>query len=197
MCLTRVDKLFILQVLLERLDHLDSVFDVVGRVLEDNFTDLLPLVRTLTNKRAVRAEQMLEEELVKVVLRAVVVLVDPVDEHLGEQHCVGEGAVYGAEAAEEDQQEGEESGAFGGGVVEGVEEEAVLFDVVFKLFDEVEGEPIAHLVDLVEERVDHVVLDLEFVELGAVFGVLGHELGDFVVKYVSDRFLAATAQLVV
>lgn len=71
-------------------------------MLVDNFADLLPLVRALSNQRAVRAEKVLKEELVEFMSRAVVILVNPTNEHFSEQHGVGEGAVDGAQAAKED-----------------------------------------------------------------------------------------------
>ena len=166
-------------------------------MLEDNFADLLALVGTLTDERAVGAEEVLEEEFVEFVLRAVIIFVDPVDQHLGEQHGVGEGAVDGAETAEENEEEREEGGALSSRVVEGIEEEAVLLDVVLEFFDEVESKPVAHLVDLVEEGIHHVVLDLQFVEFGTVFGVLGHELSDLVMEHIGYGLLAPASQLVV
>jgi len=197
MCLACVYEFFVLEVLLQGLYHLDAVFDVVSGVLEDNFADLLALVGTLADERAVGAEEVLEEEFVEFVLRAVIIFVDPVDQHLGEQHGVGEGTVDGAETAEENEEEREEGRALSSRVVEGIKEEAVLFDVVLEFFDEVESKPVAHLVDLVEEGIHHVVLDLQFVELRTVFRILGHELSDLVMEHIGYGLLAPAAQLVV
>jgi hypothetical protein len=82
-------------------------------------------------------------------------------------------------------------------VVKGVEEEAVLLHIMLQLFNKVEGEPVAHLVDLIEEGVDHIILDLELIKLCTIFRILGHELRDLVMQHISDRLLPSAAQLIV
>jgi hypothetical protein len=87
--LAGVYQFFIFQVSLQTLDYFDFkffVFRLVSRDMSVNyFADLLPLVRALTNKRAVAPEQMLGEELKEVVLRTVFVFVDMANQNFGEE----------------------------------------------------------------------------------------------------------------
>jgi hypothetical protein len=74
---------------LQTLDYFDFkffVFRLVSRDMSVNdFADLLPLVRALTDKRAVAPEQMLGEEFKEVVLRTVFVFVDMANQNFGEE----------------------------------------------------------------------------------------------------------------
>jgi hypothetical protein len=64
---------------------------------------------------------------------------------------------------------------------------------MLQLLNEVKGETITHLVDLIKKGVHHVVLNLEFVEFLPVFAVLGHEVGNFVMENIGDCFSAPSA----
>jgi hypothetical protein len=60
--------------------------------------------------------------------------------------------------------------------------------ILFERFNEIEGELLAHSMDLIEERVDHVVLNLELRELRRV--LIGDVLSNALVKNVHDRSVA-------
>ena len=74
MGLTPVDKLVVLKVTLELLNNFDSHLQIVSSVSVDKLTDLLPLVGAFTDNAAVALEEMLHEELVELVGRALTLL---------------------------------------------------------------------------------------------------------------------------
>ena len=76
MGLASVDELITLKVFLQLLDNFDSHLQVMSTVSEDQLTDLLTLVGTLLDQRAIVPEEMLGEKFVEVVLRGVLVFID-------------------------------------------------------------------------------------------------------------------------
>ena len=100
MGLAGVHELFILEVSLQTLYDLYLKFLIVRGVSRDvsvdDFTDLLSLVRALTDQRAVTPEQVLGEELKEVSLRTVFVFVDTGNQNLSEEQSVGESTIYRA-----------------------------------------------------------------------------------------------------
>lgn len=157
-CLGRVDKFVILELLLKALDHLDPHLKVVLTVGIDEFADLLAFVGALFDQAAVRPVEMLHEELVKVATGALRILIDFNGQGLGEHQSVGKGTFNGRQAADHLEQEGVESRQLGRTLVQSHEQ---AIDVLFHLLNEVECKLVGHLVDLIKEGVDHVVFNLE------------------------------------
>lgn len=137
---------------------------------------------------------MLTEEFQEVGLRTVFVFVNMANQSLSEKQGVSECCVNRAESSQEHQQEAEECRAFSSRIVESVQK---VFNIDLKLLYEIESELIGHLVNLVEEGVDHVIFDLELVELSSVLGVLSNEVGNLIMEDVSDSFRAGSAHVAV
>lgn len=110
MGLASVDELITLKVFLQLLDNFDSHLQVMSTVSEDQLTDLLTLVGTLLDQRAIVPEEMLGEKFVEVVLRGVLVFIDLDSELLAEHECVGEGAFNRGQSAKHHGHESVESG---------------------------------------------------------------------------------------
>jgi len=90
--LARVHDLVVGDVVLEVLHDLDALVEVVARVAVDQLADVLPLVRALLHDLAVVLEQVVYEEPVELLLRALLVLVDLLRERLAEDQGVHEAA---------------------------------------------------------------------------------------------------------
>ena len=109
MCLTSVDQLVTLKVLLELLDNLDAHLQVMGAVRIDQLADLLTLVWALFDKCTIVSEQVLAEEFVKFVSRCILIVIDLHCQLLAEHERVREATIYGRETSQHHGQERIES----------------------------------------------------------------------------------------
>jgi hypothetical protein len=73
--LAGIDYFIIINVVFQVLNDLDSHVEVVLRVAIDELANVLTLVRALFNDVAIVLEEMIYEELVEILMRALVVLV--------------------------------------------------------------------------------------------------------------------------
>ena len=112
MRLTSIDKLVALEVLLELLHDLDSHLQIMCTVRKDELTDLLALVGTLADKRAIVAEKVLGEEFIELVPRSVLILIDFHGKLFAEHECVCETSIDGRKPSQHHGQESVKSGDF-------------------------------------------------------------------------------------
>jgi len=124
------------------------------------------------------------------------IIVQSLDQLLAVEQSVCECTVDWGQTSQHNRHEGKVGGLLSGRLLNDGQD---VVHVLFQVLNEVVGEVVAHFVDLVEERVHHVVFDLEVCELGLVGLVLvvglRDELGDAVLEQVRDRFGASQGTL--
>lgn len=86
--MTSIDDFIIADVILQVLHNLDAEVQVMLSVAINQLANVLTLVRALFNDVAVVLEQMVDEELVKVTSRGVMVLIDLSRQGLAEDQGV-------------------------------------------------------------------------------------------------------------
>ena len=109
MGLASVDELITLKVLLQLLHNFDSHLQVMSAVSEDQLTDLLALVGTLFDQRAIVPEEMLGEEFVEVVYGGVLVFIDLDSELLAEHERIRKGTFHRGQPPQHHRHESVES----------------------------------------------------------------------------------------